>query len=132
MDDDALAIEYDVTPRSGGDRKSAPARNSTNLKTRKRGLKRGVDGELSLNEHVYVEFTPEGKLKMRDGEKLKGQWSAEEDGRLADLVAKYGGSRCAGPKAPQGWISTESYREHELCRARRAGGKSHGEARGED
>ena len=87
MDDDALAIEYDMTPRSGGDRKSAPARNSTNLKTRKRGLKRGVDGELSLNEHVYVEFTPEGKFKMRDGEKLKGQWSAEEDGRLADLVA---------------------------------------------
>ena len=90
VDDDALAIEYDMTPRSGGDRKSARARNSTNLKTRKRGLKRGVDGELSLNEHVYVEFTPEGKFKMRDGEKLKGQWSAEEDGRLADLVAKYG------------------------------------------
>ena len=93
MDDDALAIEYDVTPRYGGDRKSAPARNSTNLKTRKRGLKRGVDGELSLNEHVYVEFTHEGKFKMRDGEKLKGQWSAEEDGRLADLVAKYGTRR---------------------------------------
>ncbi|ABO98272.1 predicted protein, partial [Ostreococcus lucimarinus CCE9901] len=31
--------------------------------------------------------------KMRDGEKLKGQWSAEEDGRLADLVAKYGTRR---------------------------------------
>ena len=94
MDDDALTLEYDVTPRSGGDRKSAPARNSTSLKARKRGLKRGFDGELSLNEQVYVEFTPEGKFKMRDGEKLlKGQWTAEEDGRLADLVAKYGTRR---------------------------------------
>jgi hypothetical protein len=43
---------------------------------------------------MYVEFTPEGKFKICDGEKVtKGQWSAEEDNRLTDLVSRYGTRR---------------------------------------
>ena len=44
-------------------------------------------------EGVYVETTPNGVYKMKDGMKLKGQWTADEDLQLVQLVRQFGTRR---------------------------------------
>jgi hypothetical protein len=46
-----------------------------------------------LPEGAYVEYTPQGTFKMRNGLKMKGQWTKEEDRQLIALVRKHGTSR---------------------------------------
>lgn len=47
----------------------------------------------SVSEDVYVEYSVDGSFKMRNGMKLKGQWTVDEDTKLIDLVTRYGTRR---------------------------------------
>ena len=47
----------------------------------------------SKTQDVYVEYSSDGTFKMRNGLKLKGQWTSAEDGKLVELVQRFGTRR---------------------------------------